>query len=243
MATIEEKASRLWKKTKKFFGSGLDELDRSKRAEEKYGTLDRGNFNVPGYGGRQQNLLSQADYAAGRRSPQAGVSGFRSGQQGLVGLLEAQARGQGPSAAQLQLKDAMSRNVSAQQALMASGGSARSASQQAGALGASLSNQAAQARVQEQLGAQQQLGAALQGARGQDMQRNIANMEAQLRSRGLNDQQIRAMLELELRQAGMQQQGGMGYEGQRTQRFGAMLGVPTRGEQVLSAGTSLLGLL
>jgi len=31
----------------------------------------------------------------------------------------------------------------------------------------------------------------------------------------------------------MQQQGGMGYEGQRTQRFGGMMGAPTQNEQTL----------
>lgn len=244
MSTIEEKGSWLWGKIKEGVGWGSDQLDRSKRAEQMYGKIDESNFGVPGAAGRQRRLLSQADMAAGRRDPRAAMSQqFRSGQQGLVGLLQQQAMGQGPSAAQLQLKNALSRNVSAQQALQATGGSARSASQQASSLGASMANQAAQARVQEQLGAQGLLSQTLQGARGQDQALNIANMRAQLEARGLNDAQIARLMELELRQAGMQQRGGLALEQNRTQRFSSMLGVPTAGEQILGGASSLLGLV
>jgi hypothetical protein len=89
-------------------------------------------------------------------------------------------------------------------------------------------------RAQEQLGAQQQLTGALQGARGQDIQRNLANMEAQLRSRGMNDEQIRSMLGLELQQAGMQQQGGLAAQQAYNQLLGIGAGAPTPGE--LGAG-------
>lgn len=248
MSTIEEKGSWLWGKVKGGIKKGWDwaddNLDRSKAAEARYGQIDESNFSLPGAADRQRRLLSQADMAAGRRDPRAAMSQqFRSGQQGLVGLLQQQAMGRGPSAAQLQLKNALSRNVSAQQALQATGGSARSASQQASSLGASMANQAAQARVQEQLGAQGLLSQTLQGARGQDEAINVANMRAQLEARGLNDAQIARIMELELRQAGMQQRGGMGLEQNRTQRFSSMLGVPTTGEQVLGGASSLLGLL
>jgi hypothetical protein len=57
-----------------------------------------------------------------------------------------------------------------------------------------------------------------------------------LQQTALNDAQQRGMIGLGLQNAGMQQQGSMGYEDARTSRFNAMMGVPTTGERVLGAG-------
>ena len=180
---------------------------------------------MTGFGARKQNLLQQADFAAGRR---AGTYGQN--QAGLVSMLEAQARGEGPSVAQRQMQDALQRNVSTQQALMASGGNARAAAQQAASLGGSIANQTGMARVQEQLGAQGLLGQTLGTFRGQDLQQM-----------GMNDQMRQAMLQMELENAGLQQRGRLGMASELTARRGQDLGVPTSGERKLGLLSGLLG--
>lgn len=199
--------------------------------------LDPSNFDLPGYSGRKSGLLQQADFAAGRQAPQIGQSGFQGNQQNLVSMLEARARGEGDSVAQRQLREGLGRNVSTQQALLATGGPAggRAAAQQAGALGGSLASQAGMLRAQEMTQAQGLLGQTLQGARGLDLQRAMGQSDAELRSRGLNDQQIARMRELELRNAEAQQRGTMGLESGRTTRRGQDLGVPTYGEMIVGA--------
>ena len=220
-------------------GSLLGGLNPKRKSNQP--GIDEGNFDLSGANGRRNSLLQQADFAAGRGAPQVAGSGFRGDQGSLIHMLQEQAAGRGPSAAQEQLKHALGQNVSTQQALLASGGSARAAAQQASALGGSLAGQASQARVQEQLGAQGLLSQTLQGARGQDLQRALGQTDAELRSRGLNDQQIARLRELELRNAESQQRGRMGLEGERTARRGQDLGTPTVGEMAISAGSSILG--
>ena len=200
------------------------------------------NFQLQNQVGRGQDLLQQADFAAGRQAPQIAGSGFRGAQSGLVGMLQQQAQGRGPSAAQGMLRDALGRNVSSQQALLATGGAgnARMASQQAGMLGGSLAGQASQARVQEQLGAQGLLGQVTGQARGQDLQRQGMISDAELRSRGMNDQQIARMRQMELDNARLGLQGSMGEAADRTQRRGQDLGVPTLGEMGISGLSGLL---
>ena len=207
--------------------------------------LDPGNFQLEGQGQRKRDLLQQADFAAGRQAPQIGQSGFRSAQGGLVGMLQDRAAGRGPSAAQMQLKDAMGRNVSSQQALLATGGAggARQASMQAGMTGGSLAGQAAQLRANEMTQAQGLLGQVTGQARGQDLQRQGMMSDAELRSRGLNDMQIARMRQMELDNARLGLTGSMGLEGERTRRRGQDLGVPTAGQAGLSAVSSLFGMM
>jgi hypothetical protein len=220
----------------------LKELDPRRKSGEP--DIDPANFQLADQEKRSRELLQQADFAAGRGSPYIHGSGFRGAQSGLVQQLQARAAGQGPSVAQRQLQDALGRNVSTQQALLATGGgpgAARAASQQASALGGSLAGQSALLRANEITQAQGLLGQTLQGARGQDLQRQIAMSDAELKSRGLNDQQIARLRELELRNAQLGLQGTMGLEGARTTRRGQDLGVPGIGELIIGAGGSLLG--
>lgn len=214
---------------------GLEGLDPRRTSEAP--DVDPSNFQLQGQDQRRRDLLQQADYAAGRGAPQIGRSGFRGAQSGLVGMLQDRAAGRGPSAAQMQLKDAMGRNVSSQQALLATGGpgAARQASMQAGMAGGSLAGQAAQLRANEMTQAQGLLGQVTGQARGQDLQREGMMSDAELRSRGLNDQQIARMRQMELDNARLGLQGSMGLESQYTQRRGQDLGTPTGGEHLLSA--------
>jgi len=202
--------------------------------------LDFGNFQLQGADRRREQLLQQADFAAGRQAPGIGQSQFRGNQNNLVSMLEARARGEGPSVAQRQLREGLGRNVASQQALLATGGSARAASQQASALGGSLSGQSALLRANEISQAQGLLGQTLQGARGLDLQRQTSMSDHELRSRGLNDQQIARLRELELRNAQSGLEGSMGFEREQTTRRGQDLGVPSAGERIFSAGAGLL---
>ncbi len=222
-------------------GDALGGLKRTSNTPD----IDPSNFQLEGQERRRRSLLQQADFAAGRGAPQIAGSRFQGNQGRLVGMLERQAAGQGPSAAQGMLRDALGRNVSTQQALLATGGpgAARAASQQAGALSGSLANQAAQARVQEQLGAQGLLSQTLQGARSQDLQRQQLQSDADLRSRGLNDQQIARLRQMELDNARLGLTGSMGLESALTQRRGQDLQTPSTGEMAISGLGSLLPLL
>lgn len=179
---------------------------------------------------------------AERGIPQVGpaslgqVSGYRANQQELVRRLEAMSRGEGPSLATEQLKQATDRNV-AQQMSMAQSGRGNAtlanivASNNIGQLGQGAAQQAAIARIAEQQMAMQQLGGAVQQGRAADedlsrfnaMQQNFAdqaNLEAKLRAMGLNDEAI-------LRVMKMQQDRAM---------------QPTVGDQLLAGGTGSLGM-
>jgi hypothetical protein len=121
-----------------------------------------------------------------------------------------------------QLRQGLGQNVAAQQAMAAGARpgnaamAARTAAMQAGRLGAGLSGQQAMAGIAERQAAAGQLGGLQTALRQQDLQ-------AALGGRGL----------------GLQ---GLGtYENARTNRFGAMMGVPTTGEQLLGLGAGLAG--
>lgn len=132
------------------------------------------------------------------------------GQQlALLTALRAQSEGQGPSLAKLQLQEGMERNLANQMGAIAAqrgvnaGLAMRLYGQQAGAASQQTAMDAAQARIQEQLNAQQQLAALSGQVREQDIgiqtfnaqtayQKALANMQArndiQSQQAGLNAQ-------------------------------------------------------
>jgi hypothetical protein len=165
----------------------------------------------------------------GREAPQAGYSDFRGNQQDLIRMLEAQARGEGPSLAAQQAKATSDLNAQRAQAVAASGRgpsaalSQFQAQQTAGQLGAGATQQAMQGRIQEQLNAQQLLGLNIHGARGADEAMNKANMESILRMYGIQDEaSLRAI---------------MGASGTLPQPG------PGMGSQLLAGGAGSLGFL
>lgn len=190
-----------------YFGGNPAEENR-KRMEEYYKQLGAAPQSGPAF---------QADY-----------SGFRGNQSNLINQLEAMSQGRGPSLATEQLKAATDRNVSQQQALAQSGygnatAAAMGAQNNSANLGAQAAQQAAQARIQEQMGALQQLGINIYGARnadegvnqfnaGQSNQNQWRNLEGQL-----DTNRLRAML------LG-QMQGSYG---------------PSTGEQILAGGAGI----
>lgn len=199
------------------FGGGKD--DEQKRLLEEY---------------RRQVMDRQAPQIA--PASQAATSDFRTNQQALTGRLEAIANGTGPSLAAEQMRDATDRNMAQQSSIAQSGrGNATLANIVAANNSANFGQQAARTgmmgRLAEEQMANQQLSSTLQGARGQDEQTgqfnaqqqnfaNQANLEAKLRTMGLNDQ---AILNI------MQQVNGINAK-------------PTIGEQLLAGGTGALGM-
>ena len=178
-----------------------------------------GLFGGGGQSDYQEQLKQLAAGYGKRTAPQmtaavAGTSGFRQNQAGLIGMLESMARGQGPSAAALQMREAMDRAAATQASAAAGAGgrgvNAGAAMRQAMNNTAAVQTQGARdtatLRAQEQLNAIGQLGQVVGQARGQDDQMSQfnagakndasrANMQATLQMLGLNDEaQLRALM-------------------------------------------------
>lgn len=192
---------------------------------------------------QRKRLMDYYAQVQNRQAPQAGaasqsaLSDFRGNQSALANRLEAVATGRAPSLVTEQLNQATNRGQAAAQSIAQSGrGNAALANLTAAnnmqALSQAAAGQAAMGRLQEVANANQALGGVLQGARGQDeansqfnaQQQNFrdqANLEAKLRTMGLNDQAI-------------------------AQVFAQISGVnakPTFGDQLLAGGTGALGML
>jgi len=130
---------------------------------------------------------------------------FRNAQLGLVSQLQQQASGQGPSLADMQLRQGADRNLAnaiamqaSQRGGMAGGLAMRNIAQQRADIGQNLAAQSGMQRLQEQQQAQQMLGGISGGARGQDIglatsqaelgqQAALANQSAALQQQALND--------------------------------------------------------
>lgn len=232
---------------------------------------DQNNFLLPGYDERRRGVNGEISLAGLAKSPQAqaaqagqfqnGSFGgqYRDGQNQLIGQLQAQANGQGPSLATAQFNRSLEQGVAAQQAQANTGRgntalAARQAAQNIGGLTQGLAGQASQARQQEQLSARQQLAGVLGQARGQEIgasqfnaaqqnQRllananfqqdaNLSNQSAFLQNSAQQNQYGLGLRDLELRNAQLQQAGQTAYAtGQG----------PTLGDQILSGGTTALG--
>lgn len=175
----------------------------------------------------RQMLLDYYSRASNRMAPQmgpaaqGGLSSFRQNQSDLVRRLEAQSRGKGPSLAAQQLRAATDR-LGSQQASIANSGrggplAAQNAANNTALLGAQASQDSAAARIAEQQMALNQLGLTLHGARGADEdmsrfnagQRNQVgqnNLEAKLRTMGMNDDAVTRIMAT-LSQSSQQQYG------------------------------------
>lgn len=222
------------------------------------------NFGVPSYSRQYDNYGQAAAGFSHRGGPQMagaqmGDSAFRGDQQALIRGLQADAAGRGPSQqlVRMQAQGAADRGM-AQQMSIAAGGApgsgaanARTAALAGGQMQSQVGGQAAMAGLQARLGATEQLGGALSGARGQDLARNQANMNAQLSAQqanmqsrlqqtGMNDQAQLEALRQRLALAGMQQQGGMNYEQLRAGGQNSTIGQPTTFDRMLG-GLSGLG--
>jgi hypothetical protein len=176
-----------------------------------------------------------------RRAPQAtGPSAYAPMQmmqaQQLQGIASGQQKGAGELAAQRQVQTALAAQQA--QARMARGGNAalaaREGARNAQSIGLAGVGQAQQAAMGDQMNAQQLLTGALGQARGQDQQMQLANLDAQLRSRGMDDQQRIAFL---------QQLTGMNAQELQAKMQAYTAGTQDKGMfgQLLAAGGQILG--
>jgi hypothetical protein len=150
-----------------------------------------------GYGNRSAPQMGSAS--------QAQNSGFRSNQAGLIAQLEAMARGEGPSAATLQMREAMDRAAGAQASGAAgaggrgvnAGAAYRNAANNTAAYQAQSARDTGLMRVNEQMGAIGQLGQTVAQGRaadeatsqfnaGANNQVGMANLQAKLSAMGIN---------------------------------------------------------
>ncbi len=213
-------------------GNFIDWLgDSSGGPKSNVAAADRANFITPGGEDRTNRLNALADQYGNRTAPQAADSSFRGDQASLVERLRNQMGG-ADSLAQLQLRNATDQNIAQQRSLAASANPQnaammqRLAAQNIGKMNQGLGQQAAQLGIQERNAAANALAGVAGQARGQDLQHNQFNTQAQLQQTGLNDQASIATRGQELANAGMRQQGNMGYESNQTMRRGQDLGVP-----------------
>lgn len=167
---------------------------------------------LPNYAANRSNSLAAALQAQGRAGPSTGYSNisqgpqdqFRQGQLGLAYQLSQQAAGQGPSLAQQQLQAGTDRNIAQAMAMaqaqqgQGAGLAQRQVAQQQAGMAAQTNQDAGALRLQEQMQAQNMLGQVLAGGRGQDIGlateqaglnqgANLANLQATLSQRGMND--------------------------------------------------------
>jgi hypothetical protein len=231
-------------------------LDRS---NNEYAGVDRGNFDVPGYQGIQDRYGGYLNQVDNRGAPQigayqnAGASSFAGDQHALANLLMDRAQGKN-SVAEQQLRQGL--DVANQHQMAAAAGARpqnaamamRLASQNMAGNEMGMTGEAARARAQEAQQAAMGLGGVLAQGRGADEGLNMFNAGQQNQrtgqqaamnqnQMGINDAARNSLLGGSLQAAGLQQQGGMGYEQNRTDRFGAMLQQPTDTEK----GIGLLG--
>ncbi len=218
------------------------------RTEGQYAGVDRSNFSLPG-----GDAMRQRDEALGaqfgqRGAPQAADSQYWQGQQQQVGgYLDATMRGQN-SLSQDLLKQNTNANAAQQRSFAAGaapGNAAmaqRLAGQNIGRLNQNAAGQAGMMGIQERNAAANSLAGLSGQARGQTMQGNQFNVGAQLQQTGLNDQAQGNAYGRQLTAAGMDQQGGMAYEGNRTQRAAGQLAQPTPGEEFLGMAMGAAGM-
>ena len=155
------------------------------------------NAYLDPYGAAQRAQLAQ-----GYGQYSGANQGFLGGQQQLVSQLQQQAQGQGPSLAQQQLAQAMQQAQAQNAGLMATqrgvnpGMALRMAGMNQAGMAQGIAAQGAQARIQEQLNAQQQLqtalgtgmqqtGALQQFYQQQQLAQNEADRQAQMQRQQL----------------------------------------------------------
>lgn len=179
-----------------------------------------GLFGDSGQSQYQDQLKRLAAYYQHRTGPQAGpasqgaYSGFRQNQAGLIAQLEAMARGDGPSAAALQMREGMDKATAAQTSAATgaggrgvnSGAALRNATNNSAAIMSQGNRDMGTLRAQEQANAVGMLGQVIGQGRSADegmnqfnagQQNNMsqANLSAQMQAMGINTQaQLQALM-------------------------------------------------
>lgn len=173
-----------------------------------YEGVDQGNFQLP-YG----DDMRRRDNELGSQYTR-NANGWQQQQQAVAQSLADQMRGKN-SLAQLQLRQAADQNIANQRSMAASAAPGNAAlmnlqaMQGAGRINQGYAGQAQQASIMERNAAANALAGLATGARGQSLGQATSSYDRALQA------------------AGMQQQGNIAYEGNRTARFGSTLGAPT----------------
>lgn len=156
--------------------------------------IDQSRFDPNQFDGRQRDMGKWIEHYTRQAAPQLNQSqsnAARAQTQSLADALAAQARGEGPSIAQNQLRQATDRSLAQTlAAAQAAPGNpvlaARNAMNQQAQINRGAAMDSAMLRNQEQLNAQGQLGSVLNSMRGQDLQAAGQNLASALQSRGQN---------------------------------------------------------
>lgn len=198
------------------FGNGQDPgiLGTGMFDPQKQDINEKAFNDASGYDARRSEFaaqLAQAQARQGAQINQGASNEVRGRQMTLADQLTAQAAGQGPSLANMQLQQATNRNLAQAAALASSGrggaqgglGMRQVQNQQADIAG-QAARDAAILRVQEQMQARESLGGLLNQTRGTDV--SLATNQAQIQQdqNALNDQQARfygqGMMDLDQKQ-------------------------------------------
>lgn len=153
-----------------------------------------GMFGGEPEGSRQRDLMMGLyNEASGRGNPQqSAYSDFRGDQSDYLKRLKAISEGQGPSLSNETMRQGI-QQTGLNQTAMAAGArgngalAARQGMNNAAGMAAQATGQGLMGRAQEQMGAMQQLGLGLYGARGQDEANNQFNSSLLLRGLQQND--------------------------------------------------------
>jgi hypothetical protein len=204
---------------------------------------------------RRQGPMAGAAQAYGTEQQQ-----LRSQQLDYLSQLRGMAQGTaGPSAAEQVVQSQRERNVAQAAALAASGQGVspalamKQAQEQQAQAGQAAGQQAAQIRSQEQQQAIAQLGGAMAGMRGQDIgwaqsqaqlrqQTSLANLDAQMQQRQLNDQMTQQFMNMGLSIEEARMQAGIELEKLRAEQQSQMNAMLMEQEQGrLNRRNQLLG--
>lgn len=200
-------------------------------------------YNLPGFQSQYDAYGRLAGHYDRRKPWQINESGFRPDQQALVKMLQQQAAGRGPGQELVRMQAQQMADRSAAQQLAASQGqvgggamAARNAALGTAAAQSQVGGQAAMGGLAAQLGATEQLGGVLQGARGQDLARNTTNANLGMQNRQLNQEAQLEALRQRLIASQMQQQGGLEFNRNASGYNQALLNVPTLGDKLMGMG-------
>lgn len=228
---------------------GVAQLDTGKRdVDAALATLRGDKQGIIDAGER-----GRGDLSASLEAARTAGNDQLAGQQDLIAQLQAQARGEGPSAALALYKLALGRNIDAQAGLAAGvrGGNAAAAARNAGIQGEGMMREAAGTtaaiRAQEQQQAQQLLGSTLAQTReGSRLQAaTVADIAAQIRGQDVGVATAAAGTQAQI--AGLTQAAAALEESKRNAAAGTALallqldtGVQQNNVQTLLAKASLL---
>ncbi len=212
------------------------DLDPTKN---EYRDPNQANFQLGGYADRRDALNNQGNQFLNRNAPQAANvdNGY---QTAALDMLRRRANGEDSLVGE-QGRQAMS-GMEAQQRAAAAGAGPTGQAMGQRLMMQNLSRGGGQIDANTRMGqiAERQqalggLGALATQQRGQDINQNQYNANLQQQGQALNQQGYLGAQGLGLQNAQAEQQGNMGYEGARTDRFNQISGVPTTGERALSA--------